>query len=226
MVIGNGLIAKAFKQSFQKDQNILFFASGVSNSNENRSSEFEREKNLLIKSLEIYRDQTFIYFSSCDVYSTDHSKYFSHKLNMENLVKTKAKKYYIFRLPQVVGKTKNTNTLIGFLYSKIQNDSEFVLWKNARRNLIDVDDVVSIVKCIVFKKLEMNSTMNIAAPIDYSVEEIVFAFENLLNKRTSFTLEDKGSAIRVDTTNLNHIFAELKMTFSKNYLDNLLKKYY
>jgi len=226
LVIGNGLIASAFKQSFQENQNVLFFASGVSNSNEQKSSEFEREKNLLLETIKTYPNKIFIYFSSCDVRGAEHKEYFSHKLNMEDLVKTGIKQYYIFRLPQVVGKTKNTNTLIGFLYSKIQNDSEFVLWKNARRNLIDVDDVVSIIKYIVIKKLEMNSTMNIASPIDYSVEEIVSSFENILNKRAAFTIVEKGSFMRVDTTNLTHIFAELKMIFNKNYLDNLLKKYY
>uniref|UniRef100_A0AAU6WQG9 Uncharacterized protein n=1 Tax=Chryseobacterium endophyticum TaxID=1854762 RepID=A0AAU6WQG9_9FLAO len=49
MIIGSGLIAQSLQ--FIDQENHLFFASGVSNSLETRSSEFEREFMLLKKVL-------------------------------------------------------------------------------------------------------------------------------------------------------------------------------
>lgn len=226
MIIGNGLIAEGFKKYFSNDDEFLFFASGVSNSNESRASEFKREKKLLQEAIERNHSKVFVYFSSCGINSSEHTQYFSHKLDMENLVKTKRSDYYIFRLPQVVGETKNPNTLINFLYTKLKNNSELVLWKNARRNLIDIDDVVAVVRCIIRKGLEKNTTINIASPIDYSVEEIVSSLEDLLKINGTYTLLDKGSPLKIDTTHLSNIFSELNIVFNKNYLDVLIRKYY
>ena len=46
MIIGNGNIARALKDIDRDD--LLFFASGVSNSQEDRESEYKREMELLL----------------------------------------------------------------------------------------------------------------------------------------------------------------------------------
>ena len=51
MIVGKGLIAKAYK-NFNLHKNIIIFASGVSNSKEFRKKEFARERDLLIKNLD------------------------------------------------------------------------------------------------------------------------------------------------------------------------------
>jgi hypothetical protein len=51
MLIGKGMIANIFS-SYKNDDNILIFASGVSNSNEKNKQEFLREKNLINTYLE------------------------------------------------------------------------------------------------------------------------------------------------------------------------------
>ena len=61
MIVGDGLIANKLK--FIDSEDIIIFASGVSNSNENNESEFERERELL--STFIGYDKKLIYFSSC-----------------------------------------------------------------------------------------------------------------------------------------------------------------
>ena len=45
MVIGNGLVASAFSK-YKNDDDVIIFASGVSNSSTNKKEEFEREINL------------------------------------------------------------------------------------------------------------------------------------------------------------------------------------
>ena len=49
MIVGNGLIAKALQKIDAPE--MVFFASGVSNSLENNKKAFEREVNLLKKTI-------------------------------------------------------------------------------------------------------------------------------------------------------------------------------
>ena len=74
MIIGSGLIAKSCKIIDNSD--VLFFASGVSNSMSNNESEFEREINLLNDNLNT--EKKIIYFSSIDEYVINE-KYLEHK---------------------------------------------------------------------------------------------------------------------------------------------------
>ena len=62
MIVGNGLIANLFREN--DSENVVFFASGVSNSLETDKSAFLREENLLRKTLEENPEKIFIYFST------------------------------------------------------------------------------------------------------------------------------------------------------------------
>ena len=59
MIIGNGIIANSLKQI--DSENTLFFASGVSNSLETRTAEFEREFTLVQKNISENPDKNFVY---------------------------------------------------------------------------------------------------------------------------------------------------------------------
>ena len=61
MIIGNGLLANAFKCLPQQENSVIIFASGVSNSKEFSKAAFDREKNLLLKSIK--DDAMLVYFS-------------------------------------------------------------------------------------------------------------------------------------------------------------------
>jgi len=115
MIIGTGLIAQAFIQHFEDDPNVIIFASGVSNSRENRSQAFLRERQMLIEALSFQK--MLVYFSTCSVCDPElqTSPYVMHKKEMEVFVAHSAKDYAIFRLPQVVGETPNPNTLTNYL---------------------------------------------------------------------------------------------------------------
>ena len=93
MIIGKGLIAKAFLE-YENDDNIIVFASGVSNSKEISREEFDREKLLLNDYLEKYgKNKHFIYFSTCSIDDTyfERSEYTKHKINMEKIIIEKAR---------------------------------------------------------------------------------------------------------------------------------------
>ena len=62
MIIGNGMIANVFKENFL-NEDVLIFASGVSNSREIRNSEFIKEIDLVQNSILNFPDKFFIYFA-------------------------------------------------------------------------------------------------------------------------------------------------------------------
>lgn len=226
MIIGKGMIAKAFN-SYKNNKDILVFASGVSNSKELNKLEFEREKNLLLKSLEEYSEYTFIYFSTCSMYdeSMINSYYVKHKLEMEGLISSTHKFFYIFRLPHVVGKATSP-TIINYLYQKIKFNESFDLWINSSRNLIDVEDVFTIVKYIINKRIYLNETINIASSNSVKIMELIETLEKLLDKSANFKTLAKGSSYDIDISKIELICEKLGIVFNEEYSKKIISKYY
>ena len=144
MIIGNGLIATEFNKVHKDFKNYVVFAAGVSDSKEVRDEEFKREKDLILKTISENPNLKFIYFSSI-LAEIVHNKYYLHNMEMIELIKSKAKSYVIFNLPQIIGKTGNSNNLINYLRYNIKHCNTITIDKNVTRSLIDVEDVVKIV---------------------------------------------------------------------------------
>ena len=144
MIIGNGLLANEFKKHSEDYKDYIVFASGVSNSKENRPEEFIREKELIIKTITENKDLTFIYFSSVLVGITNND-YYNHKLAMEELIKNETSNHVIFRVPQIIGKLGNQNNLVNFLKNSIINKTEITVRTRVSRALIDIEDLEKIV---------------------------------------------------------------------------------
>ena len=225
MIIGKGMIANALK-TIDCDK-FCFFASGVSSSNTDDQEEFNREKNLLESTIkENSGNCIFVYFSSCGI-EFETTPYFIHKKNMENITKEKVKSYYIFRLPQVVGLGGNKNTLFNYLIEQVVCKREIEIWKNVRRNLIDIDDVILIIKKIIDCKIKPNSILNIASPFTLSIVEIINSIENILNIKIKYNSIEKGQSIYVDITEISKIIDIDEIFKNKDsYIENLIKKYY
>ncbi|MFQ6310265.1 hypothetical protein [Lysobacter capsici] len=87
MIVGNGLIAEAFKARYEHDRTVVIFASGVSNSSETSEQAFLRERRLLLETLRTAEGK-FVYFSTCSLTDADRqaTPYAVHKLEMESLV--------------------------------------------------------------------------------------------------------------------------------------------
>ena len=227
MIIGSGLIATAFRKFSQTDD-ICIFASGVSNSMCTKKDEFEREKMLLVKTLE--RNQSvssFIYFSTCSVEDPDsiNTPYIKHKLEMESIVLGHLKSL-IFRLPQVIGIGGNPNTLINFLCHSVKFGEDFVLWKNSSRNVIDVDDVVSIASFYIGNIIERQRIINIANPASHMIAEIVTTIEKVLKKNGVYRVVEKGAAYNIDISEISSIIKETNVSFDEHYLEKIIKKYF
>jgi len=155
MIIGHGDIASVL--SDREDR--LYFASGVSNSQETQESEYTREIDLLEKQ-DTWRH--IVYFSSLSVFYTD-TRYAQHKRQMEKLVKKRFGHYTIIRLGNITW-GKNPHTLINYLrnhrsaeiqdvYRYIVEKKEFLHWidlipewsceMNIPGNMMKVRDIVT-----------------------------------------------------------------------------------
>ncbi len=225
MICGNGLIAQAFASTFDGKYGYSIFASGVSNSREVNVSSFLREKKALTNFIE--RGHCPIYFSTCSIYDPIllKSPYVQHKLEMEAIC-SYAESFLIFRLPQVVGKTDNPNTITNFLFNKIRVGSNFELWKNASRVLIDVDDVVSIVNYMIKSMSIHNKVINIAHDFPITVLRIVEIFESIMRVKANYNLIDTGCVYNFDSTAAFKVAQKIGINFDDNYSEKLLYKYY
>lgn len=227
MVTGNGMIAKKFSR-FAADAGRLVFASGVSNSSNTEEPAFKKEADLLLQEMSNHPDACVIYFSSCSIYdpSLQQSAYVQHKIKMEDLIKSIAKSFIIFRVSNPVGFTGNVHTVLNYFVEHIISNTHFTLWEYASRNLIDLDDMYHICEAIIHDEKWLNKTINVANPVNYPVTNIVEAIEQHLGRKANYTLAEKGNSPLIDTSDIQSLYSSLHIEFCNNYLRGLLKKYY
>ena len=225
MIVGNGLIAKAFRDFDQ--EGVIFYASGVSNSLETDEFQFLREESLIRKSIAENPGNLFVYFSTCSIYdsSKNGSAYVNHKLKMEHLVKSECAQFLIARVSNAVGNGGNQNTLINFLVNSIKNQKNIAAHINATRNLIDVQDVVQIVLNLI-KSKQLNSIVNVAYLSDYPVVQIISIVEKHLNLKANLDLVNAGQSYSIDVKQVENYFHQHNLENKKVYLSNILKRYF
>ena len=149
MIIGHGDIASILQTKDREDR--IYFASGVSNSLEERESEYQREIGLLFTLLS--EQKHLVYFSSlCVFYS--NTRYAEHKKAMENWIKKLFHNYTIMRMGNITWGT-NPNTLINFIKNKIRNREPFEV-QDVYRYVVDKDEFLHWIDMIPEWSCEMN----------------------------------------------------------------------
>jgi hypothetical protein len=144
-IIGNGDIASVLKDR----EDILFFASGVSNSKETDEKEYDREKALLLSQNDWRR---VVYFSSLGIFD-DNSRYYQHKREMEELVKGFSK-YCIIRIGNISW-GKNPNTLINYFKNCVAEGKPFQI-QDVYRYIVDEEEFLYWLDRIPNFNCEMN----------------------------------------------------------------------
>lgn len=227
MVVGKGLVAKAFK-AYGDDPAYIIFASGVSNSTSVDIAMFEREQHLLQQTVDANPDKRLVYFSTCSIYdsSLEKSAYVQHKLNMEKLVSQTHSSYIIFRVSNLAGFSINPNTVLNYFFQHIQKGIFFQVWSNAFRNIIDVEDAFRVCDHIIRNKLFENQIVNIANPYNTKVTDIVKEIEFFLEKKGNYNIIEKSSKPIINVNLIETLFGKLNLTFEGNYLRKVIKKYY
>lgn len=221
IIIGNGLLAKAFLKA--NINNCLFFCSGVSNSSETREEAFDREKKLLINSINQYNNKCIVYFSSISAPKVN-SPYFNHKINMENIIVDTAKDYIILRLPQVAGAVVNS-TLLSFITQNIYLGKSFKVFKNATRTIVDVEDIVKITE-LIYIQSNRKIILNICPKYSFEPEFLVQLISKELGIKALYEVVDEGfpQTCELNSNTESQIISDF---FSERpqYLENLVNKY-
>ena len=225
MIVGNGLIASLFTECDQ--ENIIFFASGVSNSLETKKEEFLREENLIKKTITENPNKVFIYFSTCSIYDSSkaESQYVLHKLKMEQIIIQLCPQYLILRLSNAVGNGGNPNLLMNYLVRSVKNSETINVHTKATRNLIDVEDIKNITNQLIDKQY-FNKIINIAYPENYTIIEILEIIEKFYQTKLYLNLVKSGSGYGIDTHDVESYFIQHALTNKETYLHKILEKYY
>lgn len=225
MIIGNGLIASLFKDTDRED--VIFFASGVSNSLETRKEEFLHEKNLIRETFINNPKKKFVYFSTCSIYdsSKTQSAYVLHKLEMEQIISKNCAKHLILRVSNAIGNGGNPNLLMNYLMRAIKNDEIINVHTQASRNLIDTEDIKNITLYLLDNKIN-NRIINLAYIHNYSIIEILEIIEKFLNTNIKLNLIKSGSRYTINISEAEHYFKENNLTDKEAYLNRILHKYY
>ena len=227
MIIGTGLVATALKQSFS-GLGCCVYAAGVSNSGCTDLGEFSRESQRLAGALASHADtDRFLYFGTCSVSDpwAANSGYVRHKLAMEALVRQHAR-HLILRLPQVAGRTPNPHTLLNFFHARIARSEKFEIWELSTRNILDVDDIATLVGHLVFQERAVAETINVANPVSIPVSEIVAEMEKVVGKPAVVEIRALGSSYSIDCARIELAIRHSGVNLQGNYLERVLKKYY
>jgi hypothetical protein len=148
MIIGNGSIASVLEDR----DDLVFFASGVSNSVCVDEKEYEREFNLLKT---ITTDQHVVYFSNLGIYYKE-DRYTNHKKEIEEYIRNNFKSYTIVRIEVCVW-AKTPNTILNFFKRQLSEGIEPTI-QNTTRYVLSVDEFLYWVKMI---KSGVRNEMNI-----------------------------------------------------------------
>jgi nucleoside-diphosphate-sugar epimerase len=230
MIIGNGLIAGIFAPAYREHREVIIFASGVSNSGGNSASAFEREEALLRKVREDRPESRLVYFSTVSILdpSLAGSAYVHHKIRMEALLRSSEGPSLICRTSNIVGHSRNPNTLLNHLVDRITRGETIDLWEGAMRNLLDIDDLYTAMdRCLNRKDLSVTETVNIFNPQSYGIRAILSAIEEHFGQRAIVRPVAHGEWYEIPgKERLPELFGEALAHFGPGYLPRLLDKYY
>ena len=228
MIFGSGLLARAFGPQFANSATSCVYAAGVSNSNCSDQREFDREQDRLMVAMGQHRSaELFLYFGTCSANGPleSASPYVQHKVKMEKIVEEHPR-YLILRLPQTAGKTENPHTLLNYIFARIVRSERFQVWKNARRNIIDVDDVVRIAAGLALEEGVRRECIDVANFSDYAMIDIVELMAKVVGKNAIYDCLDKGVADPIDTQRIREVAPRCGVAFGPEYLEFVIRKYF
>lgn len=222
-VIGSGLLAKTFVAT-AFSRNCLVLASGVSNSNEHRDAEFRREAETVEAAMRAHPTSRVIYFSTCSILQKSQTPYIRHKLEMEARVAAAASSFHIYRLPQVVGPTRNL-TLVSYFVESLLQRRRVAVQRHAKRNLVDVGDVSRLIHHLVEHDIGLNSTQSLASAHSVQVADVLKAIGELLDIEPIFDVINAGESYDISTDFLNRYFGSADPLMKKDYWRAVLQKH-
>ena len=226
MIVGNGMMAKAFS-AFAADPAVVIFASGVSNSLESSSRAFQRERDLLLRTREAHPQALLVYFGTCSVHDPDrrNTPYVRHKLDMEAVLAASPHPWLVLRLPLALGPEHRSPTLGNFLHGRISRNEAFEVWAGSTRYPIDVQDVLRIAARLISDRSTWNRVIDVALR-HFAILDFVRALERITGKTARYNVVQKGAHYELHCPEVAALAGELHLDFSEGYLERVLRKYF
>lgn len=222
------MIAQRF-DDYSNRNDVVIFASGVSNSKETQPEPYARERHLVEETLHQRPDSLFVYFStaSIDDPTEQGSAYVVHKVAIEQFIRTQARSYLIIRASNVVGGPGNPHTILNFFINRIRRQEPFSIWQHAVRNIIDIDDLYAFVIGFIADSSFWNQTILVANPYSVSPLLLVQSIERHTGQRAVYDLLDRGSPFTLPTDAIRKLLPVVSDDWlPEPYIARLLQKYY
>ncbi|MFF4615612.1 NAD-dependent epimerase/dehydratase family protein [Nonomuraea jabiensis] len=242
-VVGDGMIARAFVNSRMGIDDVVVFAAGVSRSTATEATEFHREADLLHEVMGAARAgrRRLLYFSTASAHLYGNgdgsprseedpvhptTAYGRHKVAMENAIRTSGVDHLILRVTEVVGPHQRRHQLLPALVSQV-DDGVVTVYRGARRDLIDVADLVTIAAELLRGGLH-HATVNIASGHPVTAEEIVSHLVTMSGRAvTKVYVDIPANDYNVSTKRMTqHAPSTARMGFSPTYYRNVIDRYY
>lgn len=213
MIIGKGYIARLISNIVKTHNDLLIFASGVSNSRETNENEYQREINLLQSVLKNHSNHTFVYFSTVSTLdpSLQCLRYIKHKKFIEQYISELSDSFIILRLPNIITNNfQNKHLFIPFFIERILARNNIVLYTNAYRYFIGELELIQILNLIFQNKNNfVNHTINVV--LSQNPFSVKILFEILIKTihpviPPQIVLQESGSFYTAD---INLIYLKL-----------------
>lgn len=199
MILGSGLVARAFAH-LKQEPGTLIFASGVSNSSSATEADYDRERALL--SEQEGAATRLVYFSTCSLFdpALGTSGYIRHKWAMEALVRNLFPDHLILRLPNVVGHTPNPHTLTNHIRNCLLSGDLLTVQTKACRYLMGADMAAAACTPLILSPALPERTVNVCLDKPVPVPTLVAAMEKLLGRKALTKEVETGSCYSVDNS--------------------------
>jgi nucleoside-diphosphate-sugar epimerase len=119
----------------------------------------------------------------------------------------------VLRLPTVVGSAGPEYQLIPYLHKRIMRGERIKVQREARRNLVDVVDVVAVAMLYAGSP----GVFNVAATLDHSLSQIISTLEFVTGREAHLDFVDGGS---------NHRVKNSVLETGPEYMFSTLEKYF
>ena len=230
-IIGKGFIAKNLLKinSIINQNGWIVYAAGISNSQTKSKKQFIKEIKLFKNFTKKNYKNKIMYISTADISNNlkNKTKYVKNKIKIEKIIKKNFNHFVILRIPQLIGKSNNKNTLINFFYNRIKEKKKIIVFKNVKRNILDIDDVIKMIQVLIMNKKVNKKTITLSNKNFIKPIEIIKILEKRLKKNANYIL----IKTKKQNWNLNFnqnivYFRNAKINFGKDYLVKAVKKYY
>lgn len=187
-IVGTGFLAGNLKAIESTHPGVVVAAAGVSAAGHTSEAEFSREARLVYdlvhRCTETGEKLVFFSTASTGMYSVPGepgvedgpvfpaTPYGRHKLALESVLDLSAIDYLVLRLGHVVGPNQPPHQLLPTLAAQVQSGL-VRMFAGARRDLIDVADVVTIISLLLdtgASRTKVNVASGFAVPIERIVE--------------------------------------------------------